>query len=448
MQLSIKKFQAAMLAALGPASAELTAAAEHYGINVENCREHLNDVVSEIKSYLNTLPIPTEVPEQENAGLYGLQRLIYVEDQVILSEEEENEVSQCFALELSSTNTVPPHAIHTLVFNTGVLLDKTLKMMDSYTPESSEHYHDHIVRHIARLISYLNVLNLYSHHCAARNYDHHVAVTDMMEETRSELLTEMEAVEDEQLMLYEGAECLITGREASTRGELYTQGILTANSIYNVFGGEAWYDGVMNAVNKVIEKLKKGWEWFAGLFKGDKAPEETIKKAEEASKTALVALEEKIDKADTEAEPNEEFIKKLAAMFEGLEIADNDIKTQCSEIVTKLKAMLSKKGKALLADIKAVFASASDFYHKYASKASLAQKGKAALDKVTQLLNKLKSVKPEDKAEVAKEREVLEGELTSAKQIEKEAHSTVQVCERIGSPLVKLMYNPTNFIML
>lgn len=445
--MQIKRLQAAMLAALGPASAELLDAAAHHGINAENCQSALNDVVSEIKLFLNTLPIPTEVPEQENTGLYGLQRLIYVEDQVILSEEEENEVSQCFALELSSTSMVPPHAVRTLVFNTGVLLDKTLKMMDSYTPESSEHYHDHIVRHIARLISYLNVLNLYSHHCAARNYDHHAAVVVAVEETRSELLTEMESAEEEQLMLYEGVECLLAGRTPETRGELYTEGVLTANSMYNVFGGEAWYDGIMSAVNKVIEKLKQGWEWFINLFKGDKAPEETIKKAEEAADKAFPVLLEKVEKSE-DATPNEELINKLLTAFESYEIGDSELKQQCAAIIAKFKELLSKKGKALVEGLKSLCTQAKDFYKKYADKASLLQKGKAQLDKVTSLLSKLKGKKEEDKEGIKQERTALEGELQTAKELEKEARETVKQCERIGSPLIQLMYNPTNFVML
>lgn len=446
--MQIKRLQAAMLAVLGPASSELLDAISHHGITVENCRVHLADVVSEIKSFLNTLPIPEVIPEKENKGLLGIQRWVYVEDQYVLSEEQENQVTECFALENLNDTDVHPTAVYTLQFNAGALLDKTLKMLEAITPESTTHEHEHIQKHIARLVTYLNVLQMYLMHCAARNYDHHAAVVETLEENRSELLTEMESAEDEQMMLYEGVECLLAGREPSTKGELFTQGVLTANSVYNVFGGEAWYDSIMVAINKVIEKLKAGWEWFANLFKGDKAPKETIEKAEEASKTALVALEEKIDKADTEAGANEEFIKKLMASFESLDIQDADIKARCTEILGKLKELLTKKGKSLVDGIKSVIAATKTFYEKYASKAVLAQKGKNALDAVTRMMNKLKGVKPEDKAEVAKEREALEGELQIAKELEKEARTTIKTCERIGSPLIKLMYNPTNFIML
>lgn len=445
--MQIKKLQAAMLAVLGPTSAELLDAAAHHGINAENCQSVLRDVVAEIKSFLNTLHIPTEVPEQENKGLFGLQRVIYVDGQVILSEAQEFQVSECFATELTDNAPVPPTALCTLFFNTDTLLDKTVKMLTDGAGDSPEHHHDHMVKHIARLVSYLNLLKIYSTHCIGRDYDHHAAVVVAVEETRSELLTEMESAEEEQLMLYEGVECLLAGRNPETRGELYTEGVLTANSMYNVFGGEAWYDSIMSAVNKVIEKLKQGWEWFINLFKGDKAPEETIKKAEEAADKAFPALLEKVEKSE-DATPNEELINKLLTAFESYEIGDSELKQQCAAIIAKFKELLSKKGKALVEGLKSLCTQAKDFYKKYANKASLLQKGKAQLDKVTSLLSKLKGKKEEDKEGIKQERTALEGELQTAKELEKEARETVKQCERIGSPLIQLMYNPTNFVML
>lgn len=448
MQLSIKKLQAAMLAVLGPASSELLEATSHHGINAENAQAMLADVVSEIKAFLKTLPIPDTIPEQENTGLYRLQRLIYVNGEVILNDAEISEVEKCFALELTNSTPVPPYAVHTMIFNTETLLDKTLNMIAGVSGDAETSYITHIHHHVARLVSYLHVLDVYSEHCACRNYDQHVAVTEALEETRSELLTEMENVEEEQMMLYEGVECLLTGREPSTRGELYTKGILTANSVYNVFGGEAWYDGIMNAINKVIEKIKQGWEWFIGLFKGDKAPEETIKKAEEAADKAFPVLLQKVEKSEKEAEPNEELINKLLTAFESYEIGDSELKKQCDVIIAKFKELLRRKGKALVEGLKSLCAQAKEFYTKYANKASLLQKGKAQLDKVTSLLSKLKGKKEDDKEGIKQERTVLEGELQTAKELEKEARDTVKQCERIGSPLIKLMYNPTNFVML
>lgn len=439
--MQIKKLQAAMLAVLGPTSAELLDAAAHHGINAENCQSVLRDVVAEIKSFLNTLHIPTEVPEQENKGLFGLQRVIYVDGQVILSEAQEFQVSECFATELTDNTPVPPTALCTLFFNTDTLLDKTVKMLTDSAGDSPEHHHDHMVKHIARLVSYLNLLKIYSTHCIGRDYDHHAAVVVAVEETRSELLTEMESAEEEQLMLYEGVECLLAGRNPETRGEIYTEGVLTANSMYNVFGGEAWYDGIMSAVNKVIEKLKQGWEWFINLFKGDKAPEETIKKAEEAA-------DKELDELSKDAEnltANDEKINKLVLVLESFKTKNADLKKRCDELVVKLKALVGKKGPELVSKFKSTFADVKTFYVEYAKQSSLLQKGKAKLDQVVALLNKLRNVKESDKETIATEREAMQTELNEAKELEAEARETVKGFERVGSPFIQMMLHPSSY---
>lgn len=441
MQLSIKKLQAAMLAVLGPASSELLEATSHHGINAENAQAMLADVVSEIKAFLKTLPIPDTIPEQENTGLYGLQRLIYVNGEVILNDAEIGEVEKCFALDLTNPTPVPPFAVHTMAFNTETLLDKTLTMISDVTGDTEQSYITHVHHHIARLISYLHVLDAYSHHCAGRNYDQHVAVTEALEETRSELLTEMENVEEEQMMLYEGVECLLAGREPSTQGELYTKGILTANSVYNVFGGEAWYDGIMNAINKVIEKIKQGWEWFVGLFKGDKAPEETIKKAEEAAKEEL----ENLSKAGAEVEANDEKINKLVAALESLKFKNAALKKHCDELITKTKGLVGKKGAELVNKFKTVFADVKTFYGEYAKQSSLFQKGKEKLDSLVKSLNKLRGLKQEDKEAVAQERSTVQQELNEAKELQKEASDTVKEFERVGNPFILMMTHPSSF---
>lgn len=443
----VKKFQMLSVLAMGSVPDDLQPMVSEFNLGDGDQKQQLAETIKEIQSVLDTMShhCSGAIPVDINKGLYGLMRAVYVHHQYILSDVNVGDVRACFELEAQHKESVFPTAVATLVFNTDSLLDKTMSKLSSDT-EKSEAEREHLSHHVARLVSYLNLLYVYTTYTTNAAYDHHVIVEETKAEYATPLLAEIEENHDEALMLYEGAECLVMGREATTKGELYSEGVLTANSIMNVYGCEAWYDSVVNGFNKLIEKIQAGWNYFINLFKGDKSPQVTIDKAEEKAKETMLALTEKAK--DNDIKPNDDAINKLIAAFESYELPDDSLKTSRTEIIAKLKALLQKGGTALLDGIKSIHVYAKAFYAKYVRQSSLLQKGKAKLDSVRARLSKLRGMKEEDKSAIAAERTELTGELKTAKELEAEARETVKSYERLGAPLIRLMYNPTNFVMM
>lgn len=223
------------------------------------------------------------IPFKTNKLMFDVLREVDMGGVISFSTEDLETIKTSLDFSTLDEHMVHPCSSHTLAYLIDVMFDKLMRVEDTHT--------DWFKKHSVRFCAYTSLFEAYAQARCNRTMD--VAMEEVVTESsqpetiQEEADSEMEIVMD----LVDGLECLVMGYTPNSRGANYTKGVLEANNMYNVFGGEGLWDSVTAAAEKVWKSINEGIKAFFNWFKKKDYDTDvkTIKEKEEGTINTLVA---------------------------------------------------------------------------------------------------------------------------------------------------------------
>lgn len=373
------------------------------------------------------------IPFKTNKLMFDVLREIDMGGIIAFSSEELNDIKSALDFSTLDEQLVHPCSSHTLAYLIDVMFDKLMRVETTDT--------EWFKKHSVRFCAYTTLFETYAQARCNRTMD--VAMEEVIAEpSQPEIIqTEASAEMDTVMDLVDGLECLVMGYEPTGRGANYTKGVLEANNMYNVFGGEGLWDSVKEAAEKVWKSITNGVKAFFAWFKKKDydAETKTLKEKTEDNINALVAK-----------------VKELKG-----DLVD---KVKVEAMISKLKEMggsTSKLVSSLTAFAKSTPANISSTYKKVVE-ATVAwsdecKKNTKAYDVCQTKLGELKKAMSalqsgagaaneyaKDKASQAKA--ALQAKIKEVKETYKEAKAKVSKDDSVFSRMVSICKNPSSLI--